>query len=119
MTKHEIKSFMDDIKDEFLFPFLKIILFYGLRRSELLGLKWENVDLKSKIFTIAATVVKVEKTIAKDRTKNNTSHRFYEMTPEILELFEKLYKEQQINKNFSVANTLIVRLYSLGRTVTP
>ena len=98
MTKHEIKSFMDDIKDEFIFPLLKILLFYGLRRSELIGLKWKNVDLKSKTFTIASTVVKVEKTITKDRTKNKTSHRSYEMTPEILELFKNLYKEQQTNK---------------------
>ena len=98
MTKSEAGSFINDIKGEFLFPVLIVTIFYGLRRSELLGLKWKNVDMENKIFTIASTVTKVETTVAKDRTKNKSSHRSYEMTKEIFEIFEKLYNEQQTNK---------------------
>lgn len=55
-------------------------LFYGLRRSEIVGLKWQNFDLVNDTFTIAHTVTSFKhkgKTVhyAKDKTKNQSSMR--------------------------------------------
>ncbi len=55
--------------------------FYGLRRSEIVGLKWQNFDLVNNTFTVAHTVTtysrKGEPTVvyAKDKTKNASSLR--------------------------------------------
>jgi integrase len=50
-----------------------VILFAatGLRRSELLALAWENVDLDARVLTVAASVVRVkgQGLIRQDRTK--------------------------------------------------
>ena len=57
-------------------------LFYGLRRSEIVGLKWQNFDFEHNLFTIAHTVTTYRnqhsgKTVvyAKDKTKNKSSMR--------------------------------------------
>ena len=61
---------------------LAIILasFYGLRRSEVIGLKWDAIDFERKTITIQhvvtqATVDGKYKTIQKDRTKNQSRLR--------------------------------------------
>lgn len=69
--------------------------FYGLRRSEIVGLKWQNFDLVNNIFTVAHTVTtysrKGEPTVvyAKDKTKNASSLRTLPLIP----LFQKKMKE--------------------------
>ena len=69
--------------------------FYGLRRSEIVGLKWQNFDLVNNTFTVAHTVTtysrKGEPTVvyAKDKTKNASSLRTLPLIP----LFQKKMKE--------------------------
>ncbi|MFZ7133230.1 MAG: tyrosine-type recombinase/integrase [Eubacteriales bacterium] len=61
---------------------LAVILgsFYGLRRSEIVGLKWNAVDFERKTLTIKHTVTEVSldgktTTVEKDRTKTKSSYR--------------------------------------------
>ncbi|MCR5136707.1 MAG: hypothetical protein K6C12_06370 [Oscillospiraceae bacterium] len=54
---------------------MKITALYGLRRSEVLGLKWDSVDFTAGRLTIKHTVSKVTTTVCKDKTKNSSSHR--------------------------------------------
>ncbi len=72
---------------------LAVILgaFYGLRRSEIVGLKWNAIDFKKKTLTIKHTVTEVRVDgkaiiVEKDRTKTKSSHR----TLPLVEPFEKL-----------------------------
>lgn len=97
-SEMEITNFLKDIKDEFLYPAIKMLSTYGLRRSELLGLKRENVNFFNLTFTIAATVVKVTKTVHKNKTKNKTSNRSFPMDEEIYELLKKIKEEQDYNR---------------------
>lgn len=46
----------------------------GLRRGEICGLRWENVDFKNKTLSIEKTTVRFDKTIDKE-PKNETSKR--------------------------------------------
>lgn len=74
-------------------------LFYGLRRSEIVGLKWQNFDLHNATFTIAHTVTSYRlngKTIrhAKNKTKNQSSMRSLPLIPVFVEMLTAL-KEQQ------------------------
>lgn len=121
-SEEELQNFLDDIKDEFLYPALKICCTYGLRRSELLGLQWKNVSFASKTFTIAATVVKVSKTIHKDRTKNKTSHRTFPMDEEIYDIFKDLKEKQEYNRKIcgkSYKDSDYVFTWDDGHLVSP
>lgn len=47
-------------------------LYYGLRRSEVLGLKWDAIDFVNDIIEIKHTVVKHTTIVSKDKTKNRS-----------------------------------------------
>jgi len=75
---------------------LAVILgaFYGLRRSEIVGLKWDAIDFKKKTLTIKHTVTEVRVDgkaiiVEKDRAKTKSSHR----TLPLVEPFEKLLRQ--------------------------
>ena len=63
--------------------------FYGLRRSEVLGLKWNAIDFKSKTITIRHIVAEAENDegekylVKKDRTKNKSSYRTLPLIPQV------------------------------------
>jgi integrase len=78
-------------------------LFYGLRRSEVVGLKWQNFDLTNDTFTIAHTVTcfqsKGKKVrYAKDKTKNQSSMRSLPLIPPVKEKLLALKEQQKENQ---------------------
>lgn len=82
-----------------------ICAYYGLRRSECVGLKWENICFDTHTITIAHTVTNCSvngkfRTVAKDRTKNKKSNRTLPLIPYIEELLKAELKKQQEAKKF-------------------
>ena len=78
-------------------------LFYGLRRSEIIGLKWQNFDLENGVFTIAHTVTTFNlkgKTVryAKDKTKNQSSMRSLPLIPVFWEMLIALKEKQKADR---------------------
>lgn len=76
-------------------PIVFFALYYGLRRSEILGLRWDAVDFESKEMAICHTVVKNLTIVAKDKTKNETSRSTYPLNDIAIALL-KSEKEKQI-----------------------
>ncbi len=75
--------------------------FYGLRRSEAIGLKWDAIDFKNDTITIRHTIVscyidgkRVQK--AQDITKTKSSMRTLPLIPAFKELL--LHKQKQQNE---------------------
>jgi integrase len=63
---------------------IRLTLFYGLRRSEILGLRWDAVNFEEKTLAIKHTVVKIgNETHKNDRTKNASSYATFPM-PEMI-----------------------------------
>lgn len=79
-------------------PLVFISLCYGLRRSEVLGLKWKAIDFKENTFRIEHTVVKGLTVEYKDRTKSASSEATYKLTPKAREIFENLKRQQEENQ---------------------
>ena len=69
-------------------------LYYGLRRSEVLGLRWSAVDFENNTLTINHTVVKNLTTVAKDTTKTQSSFHTYCLIDDVKRVL-LLRKEQQ------------------------
>ena len=74
--------------------------FYGLRRSEIVGLRWSAIDWSNNVFYINHTVTtaKVDgemKIIAKDRAKNKSSLRALPLAPPIKEKLLELKSQQE------------------------
>ncbi len=94
-TKQEALLFLESIKDDELYNVYYIFLCYGLRRSELCGIKWDSVDFNNKMLTISHTVVLNKQRIEKDITKNQSSHRSFPMNDYICNIFRSIKQEQQ------------------------
>ena len=94
-TENQLKRLFEETKGDPIYPLIKITALYGLRRSEVLGLKWDSVDFDSGRLTIKHTVAKVVKTIEKDKTKNSSSHRSFPLTPEARAIFLDVRKAEQ------------------------
>lgn len=80
-TESELNTLFEKSKGDPLELVVLVTAFYGLRRSEVLGLQWNAFDFENKTITIKHTVTitntdgdnrKIE---CKDRTKNKSSYR--------------------------------------------
>ncbi len=98
---NEIEMFKEELaiqcKDHpFLVDCYLICLFYGLRREELVGLKWSAI--RKGALHIEHTVVKLKSTIALDDTKTEASHRSIAIVPETQAIFDRIKARQQANR---------------------
>nr|WP_289063851.1 site-specific integrase [uncultured Anaerostipes sp.] len=76
--------------------------FYGLRRSEIAGLKWTFIDFERKTLTVGHVVTQAKvkgkyRIIKKDRTKTKSSYRTYPLIPYFEDLLVKKLKQQEHN----------------------
>ena len=105
-------------------------LFYGLRRSEIVGLKWQNFDLERNIFTITHTVTELKRkgqkkvVYAKDKTKNKSSRRTLPLIPLFQEKLKALWARQQEERKLfgnSYSQEYIGYLYvnEIGERIKP
>lgn len=97
-TAEQLNTLLAAVQDEPMYPIIKTAIVYGLRRSELLGLKWDSIDFENDILTIKHTVVKVYTTVEKDKTKTKSSYRSFPLLPEMRSLFLALQKKSLENE---------------------
>ncbi len=97
-TVDQLNQFFQAIQNEPLYPLLKITAIYGLRRSEVLGLKWDSIDFAAGTVTIRHTVSKVTKAVEKDKTKNATSYRSFPLTEEARSIFQAAQAAEKENR---------------------
>lgn len=78
---------------------VKLAAFYGLRREEVLGLRWKAIDFEENTITINHTVTQIEEngktvTVASDTTKTKSSMRTLPMVPQFRKLLLRKKEEQ-------------------------
>ena len=96
--KKEVKTFSDnEIKIILSNPInsptaymIALQLFTGLRRGELLSLKWENINIKDKYIKICSSVSICEGGLAEKNTTNNKKDRIIPITEDILNVLKKI-----------------------------
>ena len=103
--------------------------FYGLRRSEAVGLKWNAIDFNAKTISIRHTVTQVlvdgkREIVQKDRTKTKSSFRTLPLVPPVEQLLKNLKMKQEANRNLcgkSYCKDYLAYVYvnELGQLVTP
>lgn len=110
---------------------LAVILgaFYGLRRSEIVGLKWDAIDFEKKTLTIKHTVTESRVDgkaiiVEKDRAKTKSSHRALPLVEPFEKLLRRLKAEQERNqqvcgKDYSREYLGYIYVNELGERVKP
>ena len=106
-TESELNTLFEKSKNDPLELIILVTAFYGLRRSEVLGLQWDSFDFENKTITIKHTVTitntegnnrKIE---GKDRTKTKSSYRTLPLFDNIaIKLLEFKEKQESFKKAF-------------------
>lgn len=94
MTKKELKYIIDHA-DEKLKRVLIIAGYTGMRRSEILGLKWKYVDLINNSLAIKRALVRTNDGIKIKKPKTNSSQRSVAISTTLANLLKKIKKEQK------------------------
>ncbi len=97
-NKEELEKLFKVTDETDLSLIVRVASFYGFRRSELLGLKWNAIDFEKKTITIQHKIVCVEKVVyCSDTLKTMASNRTLPLIPEIEKLL--LERKAEIEKN--------------------
>ena len=92
-----VDTFLSAIKGHRLELPFTLCLYYGLRREEVLGLKWSAIHDNGKLY-IEHTVAKVRTIVRKDRVKTGASYRYYPVSKPLLERLEAVRRQQAANR---------------------
>ena len=117
LTAEDAQKMLDAFVNEEIGPIIYVTLYYGLRKSEALGLRWQAVDFDANTITINHTVVGGSRIIAKDSTKTYSSRRTYELLPDVKTLLLKLkeqqkdYRSEKMRNSFVYAKLCFFRIY--------
>jgi integrase len=121
----EVKQLLELVKDDEIYIPILLAAYYGLRRSEVLGLKWSAVDFTENTITVRHTVHSTEEGIvAKDRLKTKSSYRTLTLEPfvrdELLKHREKQKEMKKVMRSaYSKEYTDYVCVDALGRLYDP
>ena len=94
LSRESANDFLGYIADDpLMYPLLLTTLCYGLRKSEVLGIKWSAVDFEKGQLRIESTIV-AGKHPEKDKTKTQTSKVAFSLLPEIRAILLKRKQDQ-------------------------
>lgn len=100
-TQEEIKILQELVKGTVIEVPVMLTIFYGFRRSEVLGLRWQSVNFNEKTLHVEHTVLDVNgQTVAVDDTKSEASNRYMPMNETIIKYLKSVKKRQLENKMF-------------------
>lgn len=85
----ECKKLLELTEGTVFHDMVYLTFMYGMRRSELMGLKWSAIDFENNTISIKHTVVVQIKVVAKDKTKNDKSRRVYPLLPDVKDILQR------------------------------
>ena len=105
-SKDEMNALFDAVRGSKIEVAVMLTAFYGLRRSEVVGLKWAAVDFEQNTIEICHTVTTVrldgkEVLVESNGTKTKSSKRTLPLVPVFRERLLALQEEQKENRKYN------------------
>ena len=102
----QLEALFEATKTHKLGLLFQMVAFYGMRRGEALGLKWEAIDFERNVFTIRHTVTQIRidgkmTLIQQDRAKNRSSRRTMPLAPGFRSQLIALKERQEENRKLA------------------
>ena len=74
---------------------VKLLLFTGMRRGELCGLEWKDIDFERAVITVRRSSLYLPgKGVFEDETKNETSERYMKVSADVVTMLKAWRAEQ-------------------------
>ncbi len=98
-TAEQLKTLFSIVENDRMEIVVKLAGMLALRREEIAGLKWQNIDFENKIITISEARTQAGKKTVEKGTKNRSSHRILHVPDEILNLLTRIKATQESQKD--------------------
>ena len=96
-TPENQKKFLQATRNHRFYTAYVLLFFLGCRRSEILGLSWDNIDFRSNILKIRQVLIMEDgKPVLRDQTKTKASIRTIPFPKEIKYLLQEWRERQKI-----------------------
>jgi len=123
LTKDQVNKFLNDIQDDWLYPVYFLALGTGLRRGEILGLRWKDIDLEANTVTIKQELLFVDgKPLLQEGTKTPGSKSTVTMPDVVADTMRK-HKIHQSAAMLALGHKLkekdIVFTWASGDPISP
>lgn len=99
-NEKQISALLEASKDTPIESAILLCVYYGLRRGEVCGLRWSDVDFENRILHIANTRTTAGKEIFQDTAKTSSSNREFVINDEIYNYLKILRGKQAKNRLF-------------------
>ena len=100
LSKEEIKRLLIQAKEDGMLEMMLIDLSSGMRRGELLGLKWKDLNFKTRELHIKRSVVLIEGKINVTALKTKSSKRTIILPENVIQVLKRYKKEMPIESEW-------------------
>jgi integrase len=94
-TAEEVSQFLEVARDDSLYVLFYLLLALGLRRGEVCGLRWSNIDLDKQLLRVAEARVCIDGKPQSSKPKTAKSRRVLKLPLEVVEVLCAYRVEQQ------------------------
>jgi len=100
-SAEQLRQLLDFFQGDILETLIQLTATYGLRRSEVCGLRWDAVDFEKKTISICHTAVSSKDgVIYADSTKTRSSCRTLPLTTSMSQYLKDVRQQQEKNRAF-------------------
>lgn len=93
LTKEELERFLEVAKKHRLYPAFYLLATTGLRRGELLALRWSDVDLERGTITVNRSLTTLNRGFIVQEPKTKSGKRTIPLLPEAVEILKEWRKK--------------------------
>ncbi len=98
ISAEQLQVFLEEAKRSGVYEMYYIDLSTGLRRGELLGLKWEDIDMQQGIIRVRRQVSRIDGKIVEAPLKTKNSYRAVTISPQAIEVLKS--QKEKINDEY-------------------
>jgi integrase len=98
-TAEQLRQFLDEVSDHRLYPALFVAANTGMRRGEVLGLRWQDVDLERQRLSVRQALVNIAYQLQLADVKTQSSRRVVDLderTVAVLRTWRRQQLEEQL-----------------------
>jgi integrase len=100
-TVEQRMTFLEAARHERLYPALRLSAMTGMRRGEVLGLKWSAIDLEQRRLTINSAIQLLDSRVIEVPPKTRTSRRSVDLDRETCKVLDAWGVQQAVTERFA------------------
>ncbi len=94
LPAEQLSAFLREAKESGVYELYYLALATGLRRGELLGLKWDDIDLTNGVIHVHRQVARVNGEVREAPLKTNNAYRSIAISPDAVKMLTEIKKRK-------------------------